>query len=183
MARSGLAQVKSAAERRIGGLLFGSRGWLANRIAEVAPSLAHGRVLEIGSGRHDYGENAYSLKPKFPATCDFVQSDLNPDFGHLVVDVTSMEIESEYDGILCMSVLEHVDRFWEAIPRMRRALKPGGKLILSVPMTFPYHDEPADYYRFTTHGVRFLLREFSDVQISYRGVRRLPFTVFAVATK
>jgi ubiquinone/menaquinone biosynthesis C-methylase UbiE len=183
MARSGLAPVKSAAERWAGGLVFGSRAWLARRIAEVAPSLADGRVLEIGSGRHDYGADAYSLKPQFPATCDFVQSDLNPDYGHLVVDVTSMDFDSEYDAVLCISVLEHVDRFWEAIPRMQRALKPGGRLILSVPMTFPYHDEPADYYRFTTHGVRFLLREFSDVQIRHRGPRRLPFTVLAVAIK
>ena len=41
----------------------------------------------------------------------FVQSDLNPDYGHLVVDVTSMDFDSEYDAILCISVLEHVDRF------------------------------------------------------------------------
>jgi ubiquinone/menaquinone biosynthesis C-methylase UbiE len=149
----------------------------------VAPSLAHGRVLEIGSGRNDYGEDAYSLKHKFPSTCDFVQSDFNADFGHLVVDVTRMDFDAEFDAILCMSVLEHVDRFWEAIPRMQRALKPGGRLILSVPMSFPYHDEPADYYRFTTHGVRYLLRDYSDAQIRYRGPRRLPFTVFAVATK
>ena len=183
MAPSGLAQVKSAAERRVGGLIFGSRDWLANRIAEVAPSLANGRVLEIGSGRHDYGADAYSLKQQFPATCDFVQSDFNAEFGHLVVDVTTMDFDAEFDAILCMSVLEHVDRFWDAIPRMQRALKPGGRLILSVPMSFPYHDEPADYYRFTTHGVRYLLRDFTDVQIRYRGPRRLPFTVFAVATK
>lgn len=178
-----LASAKSAAERRVGGMVFGSRDWLAKRIAEVAPSLAHGKVLEIGSGRNDLGADAYSLKPKFPNTCDFVQSDFNPEFGHLVVDVTTMDFEDEYDAIVCMSVLEHVDRFWEAIPRMRRALKPGGRLILSVPMNFPYHDEPGDYYRFTVHGVRFLLREFSDVQVRYRGPRRLPFTVFAIAQK
>jgi SAM-dependent methyltransferase len=183
MSRSAPAQVRFAAERRVGRLIFGSRAWLAKRIAEVVPSLAHGRVLEIGSGRHDFGDDAYSLKAQFPGTCDFVQSDVNPGFGHLVVDVTSMDFDGEFDAILCMSVLEHVERFWEAIPRMRRALKPGGKLVMSVPMCFPYHDEPADYYRFTTHGVRFLLREFSDVQIRYRGARRVPFTVFAVAVK
>jgi SAM-dependent methyltransferase len=178
-----LASAKSAAERRVGALVFGSRDWLAKRIAEVAPELAERRVLEIGSGRHDYGPDAYSLKHKFPASCDFVQSDFNPEYGHLVVDVTTMDFDEEFDAILCMSVLEHVDRFWEAIPRMHRALKKGGRLILSVPMNFPYHDEPADYYRFTAHGVKFLLRDFSDVQISYRGPRRLPFTVFAIAEK
>jgi SAM-dependent methyltransferase len=178
---STLASLSSRAQRRFGGLVFGSRGWLSRQIGEVAPALAHGRVLEIGSGRQDLGVDAYSLKHLFPAGCEFVQSDLNPDYGHLVVDITTMQIEAEYDAIVCVSVLEHVPRFWEAIPRLQRALKPGGTLLLSVPMSFPYHDEPADFYRFTAHGVRYLLRDFAQVEIRHRGLRKLPFTILAIA--
>lgn len=180
---SAVAKVKSRAVRRVGHAVFGSRNWVRDRVSEVARTLPTGRVLEIGSGRQDFGADAYSMRPLFAPTCDFVKSDCNPEFGHLVVDITTMDFQDEFDAILCLSVLEHVERFWEAVPRMRRALRPGGRLVLSVPMSFPYHDEPADYWRFTEHGTRRLLQDFSEVTIRHRGARRLPFAVFAVAVK
>lgn len=61
-------------------------------------------------------------------------SDLNADFGHAVVDVTSMEFDSEFDAILCANVLEHVYDSHVAIARLQRALKPGGQLFVSVPV-------------------------------------------------
>ena len=176
-------KTKLAIERRLAHLVTRSGKWRTKIIGELAPVLAGGRVLEIGSGRQDLGTNAYSMKDTFPATCDFVQSDVNPDFGHLIVDITAMEYEEEFDTILCLSVLEHVGNFWEAIPRLHHTLRPGGRLIISVPCNFPYHDEPKDYYRFTAHGVRLLLSDFQEVDVRHRGLRRLPFTVVAIATK
>lgn len=183
MKGNGPAKLTARVERSAGHLIFGSRKWLTRQLAEVVPTLANGRVLEIGSGRHDLGPDAYSRRAMFPPSCDFVQSDVNPAYGHEVIDITTMERDAEFDAIICMSVLEHVERFWDAIPRLHRALRTGGRLVLSVPMAFPYHDEPGDYYRFTEYGVRYLLRDFSDVSIRRRGPRRMPFTLFALATK
>lgn len=179
----GIHALRHTVERQAGRRIFGSRRWLADQIDEVASTLANARVLEIGSGRHDYGTDAYSRRRQFPSSCDFVKSDVNPEYGHEVVDVTAMEFELEFDAILCMSVLEHIPNFWEAIPRMRRALVAEGRLLLSVPMIFPYHDEPRDYYRFTTYGIRNLLQDFATLDIRYQGARRMPFNVFAIATK
>jgi 2-polyprenyl-3-methyl-5-hydroxy-6-metoxy-1,4-benzoquinol methylase len=164
-------------------LVFGSRNWLRDQVEELAPAFANKRVLEIGSGRTDYGLDAYSMHRHFPTTTDFVRSDINPEFGHLVVDITTMEYESAYDLILCCSVLEHVPKFWRAIAPLHRALRPGGTLVVSTPMMFPYHDEPNDYYRFTTYGLQNLLSDFSYVSVRHRGLRRLPFAVMAIAEK
>jgi SAM-dependent methyltransferase len=178
-----LKKIKSATERRVVHLVTRTGKWRNQIIGEVAPSYAGRRVLEIGSGRQDLGANAYSMKDLFPATCEFIQSDVNPDFGHLVVDMTTMEDKDEYDAILCLSVLEHVPNFWDAIPRLHQALRPGGQLFVSVPCVFPYHDEPQDYYRFTEYGVRRMLSEFQHLDIRVNGARRLPFTIIAIATK
>lgn len=183
MPRPTMKQAKLAAERRLAHLVFRSGKWRTKIIGEMAPAYAGRRVLEIGSGRQDLGTNAYSMKDVFPPTCEFIQSDINPDYGHLVVDMTTMKEEDEYDAILCLSVLEHVPNFWEALPRLHQALRPGGCLFLSVPCIFPYHDEPADYYRFTEHGTRMLLSDFAEVDLRHHGARRLPFTILAVATK
>ena len=174
---------RSRIERKAFHLLLGSRKWLDGVVTDFAGEHRGGRILEIGSGRQDLGSDAYSMKRHFDPSCEFVQSDLNPEFGHQVVDITTMEFDSEFDAILCISVLEHVPEFWLAIPRLRRALRPGGRLLIAVPMAFPYHDEPGDFWRMTTYGLSSLLSDFSDVQLNHRGPRRMPITVTAIATR
>lgn len=178
-----LTKLRRTAERRVGGLVFGSRTWVERQLKEVAAAeLPGGRILEIGSGRQDMGADAYSFKPIF-ARSDFVQSDANADYGHLVVDVTDMGFTDEWDLILCVSVLEHVPDFAAAVREIHRSLKPGGRAAIVAPMCFPYHDEPEDYWRFTAHGVRHMLSDFSSVDIRSRGPKRLPYTSLAIATK
>lgn len=170
-------------ERRIGHLVFGSRRWVESQLGELAAELHSARILEIGSGRRDIGEDAYSFRQLFDASNEFVQSDVEPAHGHLVVDVTSMDYDAEWDLILCVSVLEHVPHFQEAARRIHRALRPGGRAVIVAPMCFPYHDEPHDYWRFTVHGVRDMLRDFASVDVRSRGLRSLPFTTLAVARR
>ena len=80
-------------------------------------------------------------------------------------------------------MLEHIYDCPTAVERIHRALKPGGRAVISVPHLFPYHDEPDDYWRFTEYSVMRLLKAFSAVDIKHRGYRRLPLTLFVVAEK
>jgi SAM-dependent methyltransferase len=175
--------IRQTLERRVGHLVFGSRRWIERELSGLAGSLHGARILEIGSGRQELGTDAYSFKRLFAADNEFVQSDVNPDFGHRVVDVTRMEFVDEWDLILCVSVLEHVPDYEAAANRIHRALKPGGRAVIVLPMCFPYHDEPEDYWRFTVHGVRAMLSAFDPLELKSRGPRRLPFTTLAIAHK
>jgi 2-polyprenyl-3-methyl-5-hydroxy-6-metoxy-1,4-benzoquinol methylase len=162
--------------------LISTRTWSDGVVAEIARD-SHGlKVLEIGSGRQDLGEDAYSLKRLFP-DADFVQSDVNPAFGHRVIDVTDMRVDEEFDLILCMYVLEHVYDVPAAVDGLRRALRPGGRVVMAVPHIFPYHDEPIDFWRFTEHSLRRLCEPFSSVELRHKGMRRFPKGLLAVATK
>jgi SAM-dependent methyltransferase len=178
-----LGNLGRVVERRAGRVVFGSRKWIEGQLAELAADLHDARVLEIGSGRQDMGEDAYSFRHLFDSGNEFVQSDVDPAHGHLVVDVTTMDFEDEWDLILCVSVVEHVPDFLAAAQRIHRALRPGGRAVVVAPMCFPYHDEPHDYWRFTVHGVRYMLADFEQVDVRSRGPRRLPFTTLAVARK
>jgi hypothetical protein len=40
-----------------------------------------------------------------------------------------------------------------------RVLKPGGYLVLTAPQTGPLHEEPNDFFRYTCHGLRFLVEQ------------------------
>jgi len=172
----------AAVLRRGAGRLLGTRRWTDARVAEIATDFG-GTVLEIGSGRQDLGAEAYSVRRFFEPTVEFVQSDVNPAFGHRVVDVTAMDLDAEFDLVICLYVLEHVYDVPAAVANLHRALRPGGRLLVAVPHVYPYHDEPGDFWRFTEHAIRRLFEEFTDVEIHHRGVRRLPKGLYVIATR
>lgn len=67
--------------------------------------------------------------------------------------------DEEFNLVLCISVLEHLEDPHSAIKEMRRVLKINGRIIVSVPFMFPIHEAPNDYWRFTKFGLKKL---FSD---------------------
>jgi ubiquinone/menaquinone biosynthesis C-methylase UbiE len=54
---------------------------------------------------------------------------------------------NNFDLVLCLEVLEHIENYQGAIKEIYRILKDGGRLLLTVPlMAVGYHN---DFYRFT----------------------------------
>jgi len=51
----------------------------------------------------------------------------------VVQDILTMSFDSEFDLALSVDNLEHIENDVEALARIRRALKPGGKLVCHVP--------------------------------------------------
>jgi SAM-dependent methyltransferase len=175
--------LRTTALRTAAHVVFGTRPWVERKVGELARDLRGKRILEIGSGRQDLGHDAFSARSLFHESNTFIQSDVVPEFGHELVDVRTIEFEDEFDMILCLYVLEHVFELEDAVRGMHRALAPGGRAVIAVPHLYPYHDEPADYWRFTEYAVRRLLEPFASTEISVRGFRRLPLALLAVATK
>jgi len=68
-----------------------------------------------------------------------------------------------FDALLCTQVLEHVVDLGQVVGEIQRVLKTGGLLIVSVPFTYNEHGAPADYRRFSAHGVRLLFDGDYDV--------------------
>jgi predicted O-methyltransferase YrrM len=58
--------------------------------------------------------------------------------------------------IICTSVFEHVENPFAAAYHVARVMRPGGKLFVSVPFKFSFHQQPDDYWRFTTSALRLL---------------------------
>jgi SAM-dependent methyltransferase len=65
--------------------------------------------------------------------------------------------DASFDTVLCTEVLEHLPDPASVLGEIARVLKPGGRLLATVPFSQPLHELPGDYYRFTPSGLEYLL--------------------------
>ena len=119
---------------------------------------AHGRLLDIGCGNKPY-EKMFEGRISEHVGCDVVQSSENRvDF---ICPATKLPFaDASFDTVLITQVIEHVADHQAMLSETFRVLKHNGVLILSGPMYWPLHEEPYDFFRFTRHGLRFLLEKF-----------------------
>lgn len=137
---------------------------LVERAARESPPGT--RLLDAGAGESPY-------RPLF-AHCEYVSSDWAGSVheaaagADVIAPIDDLPLEDEsFDAVLCTEVLEHVPRPWAALAELHRVLRPGGALWLTVPFVGELHEEPHDYFRYTSHGLRSLLDDagFVDVAI------------------
>jgi SAM-dependent methyltransferase len=72
--------------------------------------------------------------------------------------------DASFDTVLSTQVLEHTSEPGALMAEMARVLRPGGKLLLTVPFSFRLHEEPRDFFRYTPHGLRALC-EAADMRV------------------
>ncbi len=63
------------------------------------------------------------------------------------------------DHLLCSQVLEHVFEPDLFLAELARVLAPGGTLLLTVPFVWDEHEQPYDYARYSSFGLRHLARK------------------------
>ena len=61
--------------------------------------------------------------------------------------------------VAMMQVLEHLRKPTQAFAEVRRVLRPGGHLFITVPFMHQIHHAPHDYYRYTPYGLKALAEE------------------------
>lgn len=70
------------------------------------------------------------------------------------------EIDEKFDCVLCTEVFEHIPYPIETITELSRLLKPGGKLILTMPSNCLRHFDPFYYYSgFTDNWIKEILEK------------------------
>ncbi len=70
------------------------------------------------------------------------------------------------DMVVSFEVLEHLPEPGIMLAESFRILKPGGRLVLSVPFQWWVHEAPWDYYRYTRYGLEYLLRKAGFTSIT-----------------
>lgn len=138
-----------------------ARRGLADAIRLEAPRL-HGRLLDVGCGSKPYASDFQvaeyvGLDIDTPRTRSLGTADSYYDGGHFPFDSAS------FDSVLCNQVLEHVFNPDEFLEEIRRVLKPGGLLLMTIPFVWDEHEQPYDYARYSTFGLKALLEKHGFV--------------------
>jgi SAM-dependent methyltransferase len=125
--------------------------WI-RRALEKQPLRAGLRVLDIGSSSLEFrtavqphiDQNVFA--PLRARGLEIVHADAKHEPGvDVVLDVTTLAgIESEFDLVLCTNLLEHVVDREGTLANAKRVVRPGGLLLLTVPLRYPIHADPID---------------------------------------
>lgn len=127
-----------------------------------------GKVLDVGCGKKPY-QHFFN--------CDsYIGMDVEQS-GHLHknenVDVfydgkVFPFKDDEFDSIVCNQTLEHVFTPELFVNQMYRVLKQDGKVLLSVPFVWDEHEQPYDYARYSSFGLKSLF-EKAGFKVIYQG--------------
>ena len=133
-----------------------ARKELHREMSNLAPRM-NGRLLDVGCGTKPYQKlfvaavNYVGLEYDSPANRVAKRADYFYDGNTFPFDAAS------YDGVICNQVLEHVFNPDQFLHEISRVLKPGGDLLLTVPFVWDEHEQPWDYARYSSFGLRSLL--------------------------
>lgn len=144
-----------------------ARRGLAKAIKSQAKYI-HGNVLDVGCGRKPY---------QHFFICDSYTGMDVEQSGHIhqneMIDVfydgKLFPFDNEkFDAIVCNQTLEHVFTPDIFVQEMYRVLKADGTLLLTVPFLWDEHEQPYDYARYSSFGLKSLF-EKHGFQVLYQG--------------
>ena len=119
---------------------------------------ARGRLLDLGCGHVPLYE-AYSPLISDVVCADWSNSLHQNSFLDVECDLSrKLPFESEdFDTVILSDVLEHIPAPEQLLEEISRILTLKGKLILNVPFLYWLHEEPHDYFRYTSFALRRLV--------------------------
>jgi len=123
--------------------------WLRHQARELHEERGRYRLLDVGCG----------VKPYYPWFEPYVSEYVGVDLGgnpvaELEGPIEALPVEdASFDVVLCTQVLEHCEDPAQAVRELRRAVRAGGRVLLSTHGVQVYHPAPYDLWRWTHEGL------------------------------
>ena len=67
--------------------------------------------------------------------------------------------DNYFDSVFSTEVFEHVFNLEEMILEIKRVMKPGAKILVTCPFAIPEHEQPNDYARYSSFGLKHLFEK------------------------
>lgn len=121
--------------------------------------LFDGKVLDFGCGAKPYKELFKRCSEYIGCDIEISGHDHKSEQIDVFYDGKKIPFEDEYfDNIFTSEVFEHVFNLDPILDELYRVLKPGGYMLATVPFIWNEHEIPFDYGRYTSFGIKSLLK-------------------------
>ena len=135
------------------------RKGIENSIRDLSP-LCTGRILDFGCGTKPYA--MYFSHATQYIGLDIENSGHSHINEHIDVFYDGKKIpfeDNHFDSVFSSEVFEHVFNIDEVLPEIYRVVKPGGKLLFTCPFSWPEHEVPYDFARYSSFGIKHIIEK------------------------
>jgi SAM-dependent methyltransferase len=136
---------------------FGRKG-LRDAVLKAAPHIS-GRIIDVGCGQKPY-QSFFKFEQYIGIEVEQEGHDHTNEDVDVFYDGNHIPFaDGHFDSAICSQVLEHVFHPDEFLTEIGRVLKPNGKLLLTVPFVWDEHEQPYDFARYSSFGLKHLLQK------------------------
>jgi Methyltransferase domain len=142
---------------------------MMNMYIEEIKEKPTGVLLEIGSR----ARSGNTYRHLFPDTIKYIGLDVTAGSNVDIVGDAhhiSRHLDIKFDFVFSISTFEHLLMPWKAVIEINKVMSPGGLIFTQSHQTWPIHETPWDYWRFTRDGWHGLFNRhtgFKVAQTSY----------------
>lgn len=136
---------------------FARRGLFQN--IKKNSSEISGKVLDVGCGRKPY-RDLFTVDSYTGIDIENPGHDHSQEEIDIFYDGETFPFDAEvFDAAICSEVLEHVFKPDNFLNEINRVLKSSGTLLITVPFVWDEHEQPNDYARYSSFGLKYLLEK------------------------
>jgi len=142
------------------------RKGLYKAFSELAVNL-DGKLLDVGCGTKPY-KSLCNVSEYIGLEIDD-KGDRHHDYADELYDGKRMPfIDESFDSVFSSEVLEHVFDPNDFLREVNRVTKDGGSLLISVPFLYREHEQPYDFGRYTSFGLKHILHQNGFKVVEHR---------------
>jgi len=143
-----------------------ARKGLYQNVSKLITNL-NGKLLDVGCGTKPY-ENICNVDEYIGLEIDD-EGNRQHNYADVFYDGKTIPFEDKsFDSILSNQVFEHVFNPNQFLKEINRVTKVGGKFLITVPFVWDEHEQPYDYARYSSFGLKHILAENGFEIIEHR---------------
>jgi SAM-dependent methyltransferase len=130
----------------------------------------HGKMMDFGCGSKPY-KSLFNVKEYIGVDYEGQgHSHANEQIDVLYDGITLPFPDNYFDSIFSTEVFEHIFNLEDILVEIKRVMKPGARILVTCPFAIPEHEQPNDFGRYTSFGIKHLFEKNNFKILEYEKI-------------